>query len=73
MANCREFNFIAKENSQSVEQEYGGKVGNSYQGYTNKIFILDNSNNNTNGGITFINGMDHQARSVSTANNVNNI
>ena len=72
MASCREFNFIARDNEQSKDPEYGGKKDpnpNTYPGYEKKIFILDGSTNNTNGGITFINGIGHQARSVSNNNN----
>jgi hypothetical protein len=65
--NYREFNFIAENENQSKDPEYGGKPTNTYEGYNKKIFILDNSVNNTHGGISFINNhMDVNARSVST-------
>ena len=74
MANCREFNFIAKDSTQSIAPEYGGKGvpnANTYRGYKHKIFSLTDTDGE--GGITFINGMDHQARSVSNDNNADNI
>ena len=41
--NYKEFNFIARDNEQSKDPEYGGKKDpnpNTYRGYTNKIFSL---------------------------------
>lgn len=63
MPNCREFNFIAKDNEQSKKKTYGGKGGNSYRGYKHKIFSLTDTDGQ--GGIDFINTADHNVRSVS--------
>jgi hypothetical protein len=71
MANCREFNFIAKNNDQSKNKKYGGKGSNSYRGYTNKIFSV--TNNDIEGGIDFINGANHNVRSVINSINAYNI
>ena len=72
--NYKEFNFIAFNDTQSKESEYGGKGNpnaNTYLGYKHKIFSLTHIDGQ--GGITVINRLDDKQRSVSNNDDIENI